>query len=477
VLASIADVRSLSFGAGSSISGALAASSKEQSFLVSIPETKFTQSGEVSIAYQVVGDGPLDLVMVPGFVSHLEQTWEDPSFSRFLMQLASFSRLILFDKRGTGLSDRISGQPTLEERMDDVRAVMDAVDSRQAALCGVSAGGPMSVLFAATYPDRASALVLYGSLVRGAWAPDFPWGPKPESAEFKEWLEGWRKEWGGPYGIEIRAPSMAEDETFRQWWAKYLRLSASPSAVIKIMEMNTAIDVRDILPTIRVPTLVLHRVGDRVVDIEQGRYLAKHIPGAKFAQLNGDDHSWWVGDSEAIVNEIQAFLTGEQPPVEIDRVLATVLFTDIVDSTKRAAEMGDSRWRDVLDSHNAVMLREIDRFRGRAIRSTGDGYLAVFDGPGRAIRCGFAVGRELSQLGIEIRTGVHTGEIDLMGEDVGGIAVNIAARVLAESAANELWVSRTVKDLVFGSGFNFTERGTYSLKGVPGEWSLFSVEA
>lgn len=445
---------------------------------MNIPETKFTQSGDVSIAYQVVGDGPLDLVVVPGFVSHLEHAWEDPSYTRFLTQLASFSRLIVFDKRGTGLSDRISGIPTLEERMDDVRAVMDAADSGKAALFGVSEGGPMSVLFAATYPDRATALVLYGSIVRGAWAPDYPWGPKPESAGYKAWLEGWRKEWGGPYGIETRAPSMAEDEAFRQWFAKYLRLSASPSAVIKVFEMNTAIDVRDILPTIRVPTLVLHRVGDKVINLEHGRYLAKHIAGAKFVELNGDDHLWWVGDTDALVNEVQVFLTGERPPPEeIDRVLATVLFTDIVDSTKRATEMGDSRWKDMLDSHNTIMLKEIERFRGRAIRSTGDGYLAVFDGPGRAIRCGSAVGRELSQLGIEIRAGVHTGEIDLMGKDVGGIAVNIAARVLAEAAAKEVWVSRTVKDLVVGSGFKFTERGTYGLKGVPGEWSLFSVEA
>jgi class 3 adenylate cyclase len=271
---------------------------------------------------------------------------------------------------------------------------------------------------------------------------------------------------------------MAEDEAFRQWFAKYLRLSASPSAVIKVFEMNTAIDVRDILPTIRVPTLVLHRVGDKVINLEHGRYLAKHIAGAKFVELNGDDHLWWVGDTDALVNEVQVFLTGERPPPEeIDRVLATVLFTDIVDSTKRATEMGDSRWKDMLDSHNTIMLKEIERFRGRAIRSTGDGYLAVFDGPGRAIRCGSAVGRELSQLGIEIRAGVHTGEIDLMGKDVGGIAVNIAARVLAEAAAKEVWVSRTVKDLVVGSGFKFTERGTYGLKGVPGEWSLFSVEA
>ncbi len=444
---------------------------------MNVPEIKFTQSGEVSVAYQVVGNGTLDLVVVPGFVSHLEQAWEDTSFSRILMQLASFSRLILFDKRGTGLSDRISGIPTLEERMDDVRAVMDAVGSKRAALFGVSEGGPMSVLFAATYPERASALVLYGSIARGKWAPDYPWMPKSDDARFEAWLEGWRKEWGGPYSIGFWAPSMAEDEVFRQWWAKYLRLSASPSAVINVFRMNAAIDVRDILPTVRIPTLVLHRLGDRAIDIEQGRYLAEHIPGAEFVELSGDDHLWWVGDSEAIVNKIQTFLTGEQPPIEIDRVLATVLFTDIVDSTKQAAEMGDSRWKDFLDTHNAVMHKEIGRFRGRAVRSTGDGYLAVFDGPGRAIRCGAAVSRELRQLGIEIRTGVHTGEIDLMGEDVGGIAVNIAARVLAEAANNEVWVSRTVKDLVVGSGFEFTEKGTHSLKGVPGEWGLFSVEA
>lgn len=441
------------------------------------PETKFTQSGEVSIAYQVLGDGPLDLVVVPGFVSHLEQAWEDPSYSRFLLQLASFSRLILFDKRGTGLSDRISGIPTLEERMDDVRAVMDVVGSERAAFFGISEGGPMSVLFSATYPERASALIMYGSIASGAPASDYPWGARPEDEGTQAWLEGWRKEWGGPYAITNWAPSMAEDETFRRWWAKYLRLSASPSAVINVFRMNMAIDVRHILPAVRIPTLVLHRTGDKTIDIGQGRYLAEHIPDAKFVELSGDDHLWWVGDSEAIVDEIQVFLTGEQPPVEVDRVLATVLFTDIVDSTKRAAEIGDSKWKDVLDSHNAVMLRQIDRFRGRAIRSTGDGYLAVFDGPGRAIRCGSAVRGELGQRGIEIRTGVHTGEIDLMGDDVGGIAVNIAARVLAEAADNEVWVSRTVKDLVVGSGFNFSERGTYALKGVPGEWSLYSVEA
>ena len=444
---------------------------------MSVPETKFTQSGEVSIAYQVIGNGPLDLVMVPGFISHVECAWEDPSYSRFLSQLSAFSRLILFDKRGTGLSDRIGGIPTLEERMDDVRAVMDAADSQQAALFGVSEGGPMSILFAATYPDRASALVLYSSIAKGAWAPDYPWGRDLKSEKAKAWLEGWRKEWGGPYGIESRAPSMAKDEAFRQWFAKYMRLSASPSAVIKVFEMNQAIDVRDILPAVRVPTLVLHRTDDRVISVEEGRYVAEHIPKAEIVELSGNDHLWWVGDSDAIINEVQKFLTGEQPsPIEVDRVLATVLFTDIVDSTRRTAETGDGRWKDVLASHNAIVRSEISRFRGRAVRSTGDGVLAVFDGPGRAIRCGFSIGHELSRLGIEVRAGLHTGEIDLMGEDVGGIAVNIAARVLAEAGANEVWVSRTVKDLVVGSGFNFAERGNYDLKGVPGEWDLFSVE-
>ncbi len=440
------------------------------------PETKFTQSGEVSIAYQVVGNGPRDLVVVPGFVSHLEQAWEDSSFARFLLQLASFSRLILFDKRGTGLSDRITGIPTLEQRMDDVRAVMDAADSQCAALFGISEGGSMSVLFAATYPERTSALVLYGSVAKGAWAPDYPWGFKPEDEGTKAWLEGWRRGWGGPYNIEHWAPSLAKDEPFRQWWAKYLRLSASPSAVINIFRMNMAIDVRAILPTIHTPTLVLHRVGDRPINIEEGRYLAEHIPDAKFVELGGDDHLWWVGDSEAIVDEIQEFLTGERPTIELDRVLATVLFTDIVDSTKRATEMGDRRWRDLLDTHNALTHKEISRFRGRAVRSTGDGILATFDGPARAISCAFAISSEVRRLGIEIRAGLHTGEIDLIKEDVGGIAVHIAARVLEKANANEVWVSRTVKDLVAGSEFEFSERGVYSLKGMPGEWRLFRVE-
>jgi class 3 adenylate cyclase/alpha-beta hydrolase superfamily lysophospholipase len=439
------------------------------------PETRYAQSGDVSIAYHVAGRGPLDLLIVPGFISHLEQAWEDPGYSRFLQRLASFSRLILFDKRGTGLSDRVTGTPTLEQRMDDVRAVMDAAGSERAALFGISEGGPMSILFSATYPERTSALILYGSIARGAWAPDYPWGTRL-GEKWEDWLEGWRKGWGGPYSVETWAPSVAHDAQFRQWWARYLRLGASPSAVISIFRMNAALDVRDILPTLHVPTLVLHRSGDRAIDVEEGRYLAKHIPGAKFVELSGEDHLWWVGDSESIVDEIQEFLTGERLAAEPDRVLATLLFTDIVSSTEVAAGMGDRRWRDLLHRHNVVMRTEISRFRGHVIKAIGDGFLATFDGPARAIHCAFAVREQMRQMDIQIRAGLHTGEVELMDGDVGGIAVHIAARVLEKANADEVWASRTVKDLVVGSRFKFKEQGNYSLKGIAGEWPLFAVE-
>jgi class 3 adenylate cyclase len=406
-------------------------------------------------------------------VSHLEQAWEDPAYARFLHRLASFSRLILLDKRGTGLSDRVSSMPTLEQRMDDVRAVMDATNSKRAALFGISEGGPMSVLFAATYPDRTAALILYGSIARMAWAPDFLIGDKPGS---EDWMEGWRTQWGTPYLLDEWAPSAAHDQPFREWWAKYLRFSASPSAVINLFRMNSEIDVRSVLPTIQVPSLVLHRVGDRAIGVEHGRYLAANIPGATLVELVGDDHLWWVGDSEAIVNEIQEFLTGQRDIVESDRVLATVLFTDIVDSTRHAAAMGDRRWRDVIDSHNAVVEKEISRFHGRAIKNTGDGFLATFDGPGRAIRCAFAINEDIQKLGIQVRAGLHTGEIEQIGDEVGGIAVHIASRVMAQANASEVWASGTVKDLVVGSKLKFSDRGSHRLKGVPEEWRLFSVE-
>lgn len=333
----------------------------------------------------------------------------------------------------------------------------------------------MSVLFAATYPERVTALILYGSIARGSRAPDYPWGPEPGSPDSNEWLEGWRKKWGGPYQLEVWAPSMVEDERFSQWWAKYLRLSASPSAVINVFKMNMAIDVRPILPTIRIPTLVLHRKGDRPIDFEQGKYLAEQIPGAKLIELEGEDHLWWVGDSESIVNAIEEFVTGQQPTLELDRVLATVLFTDIVDSTKRAAELGDRRWRDLLDTHNSVTRREIDKFRGRAVRNTGDGVLAIFDGPARAIRCALAIGKEVRQLGINIRAGIHTGECEVRGESLEGLAIHIAARVCDLADGGEIFVSRTVKDLVFGSGIEFDDSGFHTLKGVPEKWQLHKV--
>jgi len=441
--------------------------------MTSIPETKYTHNGDVTLAYQVLGNGPLDLVLVPGFVSHLEQGWEEPSYARFLQRLASFSRLVLFDKRGTGLSDRIAGIPTLEQRMDDVRAVMETVGCQRAALLGVSEGGSMTALFSATYPERTSALILYGSVVRTAWAPDYPWGVKPAETERKN--EKWRQEWGGPLGLEEFAPSVARDERFRQWWAKYLRLGASPSAIITNSRMNMEIDIRNILPTIHVPTLVLHRSGDQSTDIEEGRYLAGHIPGAKLVELEGADHLWWVGDSDSIIDEIQEFLTGERQTVEPDRVLATVLFTDIVGSTEHAHKLGDRKWHDLLDQHNALVRRELTHFRGLEIDTAGDGFLATFDGPARAIQCAVAISDAVQRLGIQVRAGLHIGECELMDGKVGGIAVHIGARVMALSSANEVLVSSTVRDLVAGSGIKFEDRGLHPLKGVSDEWRLYAV--
>ena len=439
-------------------------------------ETMYALSGDVAVAYQVIGIGQLDLLIVPGFVSHLEQAWEDPAYARFLQQLSSFSRLIRFDKRGTGLSDRSVEIPTLEQRMDDVRAVMDAAGSKRAALFGISEGGPMSVLFAATYPERVSALILYGSIAKGAWSPDYPWGIKYDQG-WEDWLRSWRHEWGGPLGIDIWAPSVAGDERFRQWWAKYLRLAGTPNSVINLWRMNGAIDVREILPAVRVPTLVLHRSGDRAVEVEQGRYLAEHIPGAKFVELAGDDHLWWIADSGSIVNEIEEFLTGERRATEPDRVLVTVMFTDIVSSTERMSELGDRRWRDLLDSHNAIVTKQIAKFRGRVVKSTGDGFLATFDGPARAIHCALTTSQEVHNLGIEIRLGLHTGEVEIIGDDVGGISVHAAARITANARPDEVWTSRTVKDLVAGTQFKFREQGTYKLRGVSGDWPLFTVAA
>ncbi len=437
------------------------------------PKTQYTKSGDLHIAYQVTGSGPLDLVFVPGFVSHLEYQWEHPWSARFFERLGSFSRLIRFDKRGTGLSDRVGGIPTLEQRMDDVRAVMDAVGSQRAALFGGSEGGPMSLLFAASYPTRISALVLYGSYARRSWAPDHPWGHTEE--EWQAMIDTIEGGWGARADLNVRAPSASGDESYQQWWATYQRLAASPGAAVAVMQMNKEIDVRSVLSAIRVPTLVVHRTGDRVIRTEQGRYLAEHVPGARLVELAGVDHAPWVGNMDAILDEVEEFLTGARHAAETDRVLATVLFTDIVGSTERAAALGDRTWRDLLQGYYALARREVARFRGREVDTAGDGFFATFDGPARGIRCAAAIAEGVRPLGIEVRAGLHTGECEVIGDKVGGITVHIGARVAGLAKPGEVLVSNTVKDLVAGSGLAFEERGAHTLKGVPGEWRLYAL--
>jgi pimeloyl-ACP methyl ester carboxylesterase len=440
------------------------------------PETKYAKSGDVNIAYQTVGDGPFDLVFVMGWVSHLEYFWDEPSFARFLDRLASFSRLILFDKRGTGLSDRVPDHelPTIEQRMDDVRAVMDAAGSDRAALFGVSEGGPMCAVFAATYPKRTSALVMYGTYAKRIWDPDYPWAPTPEQRQ--QWYDLLEQGWGGVTDVATLAPSVAQDDRFRQWWATYLRRSASPGAALALAHMNTQIDIRAVLPVIGVPTLVIHRTGDLNIDVGGARWMAGQIPGAKYVELPGADHLPFVGNQDAILDEVEQFLTGSRGAAERDRVLATVMFTDIVSSTKRAHEVGDRAWRELLEQHHALVRRALERFRGREIDIAGDGFLAAFDGPARAIRCACAVRDAVLQLGLEIRAGLHTGECEVLGDKLAGIAVHTGARVAAMAAAGEVLVSSTVKDLVAGSGLEFADRGTHELKGIPGDWRLFAVQ-
>jgi DNA-binding winged helix-turn-helix (wHTH) protein/pimeloyl-ACP methyl ester carboxylesterase len=445
--------------------------------LMRVPETKYAQSGDVNIAYQVLGDGPLDLVFVMGWISHLEYFWRDPSFARFLRRLASFSRLILFDKRGTGLSDRVPLHelPTLEQRMDDVRAVMEAVGSERAALCGVSEGGPMSALFAATYPERTAALVMIGTYAKRIWAPDYPWAPTPEQRE--HFFEEMREHWGGPIGIEERAPSKVDDPQFRQWWATYLRMGASPGAAVALTKMNAEVDVRHVLPTIRVPTLVLHRAGDTCLKVEEGRYVAERIPDAKYVELPGVDHLPFVGDQDTMLDEIEEFLTGVRHTAEPERVLATVLFARIVDSPQRTAAHGTKGWLDMIQRFRAHISKEIAWFRGREVDMMGTGPLATFDGPARAIRCACAINEYAARLGIEMRAGLHTGECDLLDETrVGGLAVQIGREIRNRAGAGEVLVSHTVKDLVAGSGLHFGECGTQVFEKIPGEWQLYKVE-
>lgn len=438
------------------------------------PETRYARNGDVSIAYQVVGDGLRDLVFVPGWVSNVEIHWEEPSLARFFERLASFSRLILFDKRGTGLSDRVADMPSLETRMDDLRAVLDAVRSSRVAVLGASEGAAMSALFAATYPERTTALITAGGYARRIWAADYPWGPTLE--EWDRLADKMTAEWGMDVGLEARVPSRAHDPRFREWWGRLLRQGASPAANRDLLRLASRIDARHVLPAIRVPALVIHNVGDRTVPVEIGRYMAERIPGAKDVELPGDDHAAFGANADAILDEIEEFLTGARRAVDPDRVLATVLFTDIVEATRKASELGDRRWRDLLDAHQAATREELARFRGREIDTAGDGFLAAFDGPARAVRAALAVVQRVEKLGVSLRAGVHTGECEVMGAKLGGIAVHIGARVAALAAPGEVLVSQTVRDLVAGSGLRFGDRGTHALRGVPGEWHLFAAD-
>jgi class 3 adenylate cyclase len=439
-----------------------------------MPKTRYARNGDARIAYQVIGEGPFDLIAVPGFVSNVEYLWEIPGVAAVIERLASYARLITWDKRGTGLSDPLLHLPPLEERMDDMLAVLDAAGSEQAALFGVSEGGPLSILFTATYPQRVSALVTYGAAPRMAWAPDYTWGIRPELYD-EAAKEAVRDGWGDGVLLELFAPSCADDKHMREVWGTFQRLGASPSMGVATLLAMLEIDVRDILPSVRVPTLLIHRADDRAIPARGSRFMSERIPNAKYVELEGEDHLWFVGDVDAIFDEVEGFLTGVRRNVVKDRMLATVLFTDIVDSTRKVTELGDHRWRELLTEHDALVRRELDRFRGRELKTIGDGFLATFDGPARAVTCAGAIRDRAHSLGITVRAGVHTGECEVIGDDIAGVAVNIAARISALAGPDEVLVSRTVTDLVYGSGIEFKDRGRVELKGVPDTWHLFAA--
>jgi pimeloyl-ACP methyl ester carboxylesterase len=433
-----------------------------------LPATRYALSGDVSIAYQVMGDAPIDLVIVPGIVSHVEFFHELPGYTAILRRLSTFARVITFDKRGQGLSDRLSGAPSMEDRMDDVRAVMEAAGSERAVVMGCSEGCALSALFAATYPERTSQLVLFGGFAVSTMALDF-------AVKVAERL----KHWGTGEALRQGWPTLAAKPHGIELLAKVERLSASPGAIKASTTLNAQIDIRPILPSIRVPTVVMHRTSDRLVPLDVGRALADRIPNAKFIEYAGEDHVFWFGDIEAFLGDVEEFVTGsrDSASIEVERVLATVLFTDIVDSTRRAAGMGDHAWRGLLDNHDAIARQTVEKFRGRLVKTTGDGILATFDGPGRAVRCALAFSTAAGQIGLPLRAGLHTGEIELRHRDVGGIAIHAAARVMAQAQANEVLVSRVVTDLVAGAGLKFAERGSHELKGIPGKWDLFAAQA
>jgi pimeloyl-ACP methyl ester carboxylesterase len=440
-----------------------------------MPVTRYARSGDVGIAYQVVGEGPMDLLVAPGFPSHLEHAWEHPRLAHFYRRLASFSRLILLDKRGLGLSDRVAETdlPGVEQRMDDIRAVLDEVGSERAAIVGISDGGPIAAVFAATHPNRASHLVLVNSYARRLRTDDYPWAPG--EGEWQGFIDVMRKDWGGPLFVDVLFPSRADDSEFVDWWATFLRRSSSPGAATAYLTMNAEIDVRSVLPAVHVPTLVLHSVGDQICPVEGGRYVADTIPGARFVELPGSDHQPWVSDAEPLLDELEAFLGGGGHGPASSSVLATLLFTDIVGSTETAATLGDRRWGALLETHDAVVRTEIDRFRGSEVKSTGDGFVAMFDGPARAVHCALAVRDKLNSIGMHIRAGVHTAEIETSNGDIHGIGVHVAARIMALAGDDEVVVSSVVRDLAVGSGLTFADRGRHELKGVPGVWELLAV--
>ncbi len=441
------------------------------------PRTSYARSGDLSIAYQIVGDGPVDLVLGPSFVSHVEYCWEEPGYARFLRRLAAFSRLIHFDKRGTGLSDRVAGVAPLAERMDDVRAVMDAAGSARAVLVGSSEGGPLATLFAATYPERMSALILYGAYASAVRAPDYPWGPSADevAAALDATARTIHETWGGAEWLERYSPSVAGDAALCNWFGAFLRLAASPGAAVTLMRMNATIDIRHVLPAIRVRTLVLHRTGDVAVRVEQGRYLAAHIPGARFVELPGVDHHPFVGDMDALVDEIEAFVTGARPAAAPDHALATVLVTEATGAAGRAVTLGDRRWADLQERFQGLARRDLAAFRGCLLDVSGDRVVATFDGPSRAIRCAVALRDAAGDLGLATRAGLHMGECEVRGARASGVAVSLAAWVASKAAPGEILVSSTVKDLVVGAGLQFADRGTRALAGVPGEWRLFAL--
>jgi len=438
-----------------------------------VPTTHYTKSGHVNIAYQVVGDGPLDLVYVPGFVSNIDVMWEDPMMAAFLDRLASFSRLILFDKRGTGLSDRVPVDqlPTIEERMDDVRAVMDAAESEKATLLGHSEGGNMCVVFSATYPQRTTSLILSASYAKRVWSEDYPWAPTPEDREAE--IAQLERDWGQPDKLpDWMVPRRMDDPVSREWAARYFRLGATPAAAAHLLRVNTQIDTRAILPSVRVPTLCLYRTGDVDIDVEEGRWIASQIPGAEFVELPGDGHLL-ASDIDDLLDEVERFVTGHITTPAHERMLATVLFTDIVNSTELMSSVGDAAWKELLRRYQQVVRAELVRWRGEEMDTAGDGFFATFDGPARAVNAAHSIIEAVRALGFEIRAGVHTGEVERVDDKAAGTAVHIGARVSSLAGPSEVLVTRTVKDLVAGSGLKFEERGLHSLKGIPDQWHIY----